>query len=138
MRSKMSFSFIALLVVALVSGVTGTAVAQSSGQAVTFVGYYMDTFCGAGGKGADGSDVVNSPEDHTKMCLVACKAGGFGLSVKTGEQYVYYKFDKAGSDLSVKEVLNKSKRENGFLVSVDGVLKDGVITVRSIKEANVF
>ena len=138
MRNKMSFPLMALLVVALVGGVAGTAVAQSTGQAATFVGYYMDTFCGAAGKGADGSDVVNSPEDHTKMCLVACKAGGFGLSVKTGNAYVYYPFDKAGSDLSMKEVLNKSKRDNNFLVSVDGVLKDGVLTVRSIKEANVF
>jgi len=138
MRNKLSFSFIALLVVVLLGGVTGTTAAQSSGQAATFVGYYMDTFCGAAGKGADGSDVVNSPEDHTKMCLVACKAGGFGLSVKSGDAYAYYPFDKAGSDISIKEVLNKSKRDNGFLISVDGVLKDGVITVRSIKEANVF
>ena len=138
MRDKLSLGFVALLVLALVGVVAGTAVAQSTGQAVTFVGYYMDTYCGSSGNGADGSDVVNSPQDHTKMCLVACKAGGFGISLKTGDAYVYYPFDKAGSDLSVKEVLNKSKRDSGFLVSVEGVLKDGTITVRSIKEANVF
>ena len=138
MRDKMSLGFVALLVLALVAGVAGTGRAQSTGQAATFVGYYMDTFCGNSGKGADGSDVVNSPQDHTKMCLVACKAGGFGISLETGDSYVYYPFDKAGSDLSVKEVLNKSKRDDGFLVSVEGVLKDGTITIRSIKEANVF
>ena len=138
MRTKPSFPLMALLVVALIGGVAGTAVAQSSGQTVTFVGYYMDVACTTAGKGLDGSDVVNSPKDHTKMCLVACKGSGFGLSVKSGDEYVFYKFDKAGSDLSVKEVLNKTKRENDFLVSLDGVLKDGVITVRSIKEANVF
>jgi hypothetical protein len=136
MQTKLSL--VVLLAVALAAGLAGTAAAQGSGQPMTFVGYYMDTACAAAGKGLDGSDVLNSPQDHTKMCLVACKAGGFGLSARSGEAYVFYPFDKAGSDLSVREVLNKSQRENDFLISVDGILKDGVLTIRGIKEANLF
>jgi len=58
--------------------------------------------------------------------------------VKQGDAYMMVKFDKAGSDLAFNEIINKTKRDKNLVVSVEGMMKDGVLVVSSIKEANLL
>ncbi len=133
---RLRFSLVLTVVlVGLLAGAASTAFAASN---QTFVGYLMDVACGAGGKGADGSNTFTSPWDHTKGCAVVCKGSGYGLMIKVGDTYKLFKFDKAGSDLAFKQILNKTSRDKDLVVSVDGVLNGDMITVRAIKEANLL
>jgi len=134
MRSSSKFLIITLVVLAL----AGLGASSAFAAPATYVGYLMDVACGPGPKALDGSDPVNAPWDHTKMCLVACKASGFGISLKVGDSYQFFKFDKKGSDAALAQIVNKSSRDKAFVVAVEGSLKDGVITVTSIKEANLL
>lgn len=134
MRSSSRLLIITLVVLALAGLGASSAFAAPS----TYVGYLMDVACGSGTKALDGSDPVNAPWDHTKMCLVACKASGFGVSLKVGDSYKFFKFDKKGSDAAMAQIVNKSARDKDFVVSVEGSMKDGVITVTSLKEANLL
>jgi hypothetical protein len=101
---------------------------------VKYAGYLMDSACGVPGKGMDGADVVHSPQDHTQACLVDCAASGYGISVKDGMVYRYIPFDKAGSDLANRTILQKTSRTRGVSIEVEGTLSGGVLTVRSIRE----
>ena len=76
---------------------------------MTYKGVLMDVACGASGTGADGSDVVNSPGDHSKKCLVVCAPSGYGLSVMEGSAFEFYRFDNAGSDMAKKVAAATSK-----------------------------
>ncbi len=134
MRSRSRLLLIALVAFALI----GIGASSAFAAPATYVGYLMDVACGASGTAADGSDPVNSPWDHSKMCLVACKASGFGVSLKVGDSYKFFKFDKSGSDAALAQIVNKTKRDKEIVVAVDGILKDGVITVTSVKEANLL
>jgi len=134
MRSSSRFLIITLVVLAL----AGLGASSAFAAPATYVGYLMDVACASGTTAADGSDPVNAPWDHTKMCLVACKASGFGVSLKVGDSYKFFKFDKKGSDNAMAQVVNMTKRDKEIVVSVEGSLKDGVITVTSIKEANLL
>jgi len=127
-----------LLIVLVVAALIGLGASSAFAAPSTYVGYLMDVACGASGTAVDGSDPVNSPWDHSKMCLVACKASGFGISVKVGDSYKFFKFDKAGSDAALAQIVSKTGRSNSVVISVDGTLKDGVITVTSIREANLL
>jgi len=109
--------------------------AGPSAMPAKYVGYLMDTACGSTGKGADGSNVALAAQDHTQDCLVACEASGFGISVKDGMAYKYIPFDKAGSDLANRTILQKTTRTKGVSIEVEGTLAGGVLTVKSIKES---
>ena len=142
MKARVPRFSVVLIAMVIAGAVSVTAFASATqekamGTAV-YTGYLMDVACSLNGTGLDGSDVINSPWDHTKMCIVACKASGFGLMVKQGDAYMMVKFDKAGSDLAFNEIINKTKRDKNLVVSVEGMMKDGVLVVSSIKEANLL
>ena len=124
----------AAVVLALVL-VSCASAPSRSGSSMAYTGYLMDKACGTGGKGMDGSDVVNSPQDHTKECLVACEASGFGIAMKDGNAYRFVAFDKAGSDLAQKTILDMTTKEKGIGIEVEGTMRDGMIVVTAIREA---
>jgi hypothetical protein len=136
MRSHRSFLLILALTATFIVG--GAMVATAAPMTGTYVGYLMDVACGAGGVGSDGSDTFASPQDHTKGCLIACKASGFGVMIRGEEKYMLYKFDSAGSDQAFKQIVNMTKKDGNIMVSVEGTLDNGIIKVKGIKEANVM
>jgi hypothetical protein len=115
--------------------IAGTVFASPKAEKVTYTGYLMDKACSDMGMGMDGSDVVNAPWDHTKMCLTAepCKASGYGVSVKegSGPEYTFIKFDSEGDELAWDEIENTSK-EKDFEIEVEGVLDGDILVVSSI------
>lgn len=68
------------MVLALLT-VASTVFAAPQAEKVTYTGFLMDKACADMGKGMDGSDIVNSPQDHSKMCLMAepCRESGYGV-----------------------------------------------------------
>jgi hypothetical protein len=136
MRSPRFIFLVLMLTVTFIAG--GAIAATAAPMTGTFVGYLMDVACGAAGHGEDGSDTFASPQDHTKGCLIACKGSGFGVMIRSGDQYALFKFDPAGSDLALKQVLTMTKKDKDIMVSVDGTLDNGIIKVKSIKEANIM
>ena len=136
MRSTRSLVLILALAATFILG--GAMAAVAAPMMGTYVGYLMDVACGAGGVGSDGSDTFASPQDHTKGCLIACKASGFGVMIRGDDRYMLYKFDPAGSDQAFKQIASMSKKDKSIMVSVEGTLDNGIIKVKSIKEANVM
>jgi len=124
----------ALIIISL-AVFAGTAAAEAAAEkeTVTYKGYLMDKACADMGKGMDGSDVVNAPWDHTKMCLMAgpCKASGYGVSVKEGAAFTFIKFDKDGDDIAWAEI-EKFTGEDNFEIEVEGVLEGDVLVVNAI------
>ena len=136
MRPTRSVLIVLALAIAFIGG--GAMTATAAPMMGTYVGYLMDVACGAGGVGADGSNTFASPQDHSKGCLIECKASGFGVMIRNGDQYMLYKFDAAGSDQAFKQIISMTKKDKDIMVSVEGTLDNGVIKVKSIKEANVM
>jgi len=125
--------------VVLVFLVMGLVYSQSA-STKTFEGYISDVLCGNKGVDASGNNLKMNPEKHAVSCLKMepCVASGYGIFVKGKEgAYTFYKFDKAGSDLAYKEIIQKTKKTDDVLIEVTGELKDGVITVKSITEKQV-
>jgi hypothetical protein len=104
-----------------------------------FKGYLSDVHCADLGKSEMGGyDLTMNPEKHTLECMKAepCMASGYGIFIKGKDgKYVFHKFDKAGSDMAAKNIVEKSKKIDNIKIKVKGTLmKDGTITVMSIKE----
>jgi hypothetical protein len=127
--------FAVMVVVLAMFFVAGSVFASPQAEKVTYTGYLMDKACWGMGKGMDGSDVKNSPQDHTKMCLVAepCKESGYGITVKDGSEYMFIKFDDKG-DEQAWELIQNSSREMGFSIEVQGELDGDVLVVTDIIE----
>ena len=117
------------------------ALAIGKGKAEVYKGYICDVACGttANGIAADGTNMKTSAEKHTVACMKApgCVASGYGLEINEGtaaaKNYVFYKFDKKGSDKAAK-IIQKTKKMSGVSVEVKGMKEDGMIKVSSIKE----
>jgi hypothetical protein len=125
-----------LIVVAVVSLMTvaGSVFAAPKAEEVTYTGYLMDKACADMGKGMDGSDIVNSPQDHSKMCLLAepCVESGYGVWFKADSgEYEFLKFDKK-SDQVALDLINGASRENNFEIEVVGKMKNDVLVVSDI------
>jgi hypothetical protein len=79
------------------------------------------------------------PEKHSVACMVAapCAASGYGLLINEGtasaKKYVFYKFDKKGSDLAAK-LLKDTKKKDNMSVEVAGMKEKDTIKVTSITE----
>jgi hypothetical protein len=117
-----------LVLLALVV-VTGVSFAQKKGKSTTaatsWTGYLVDKMCN--------KDITyDKGPGHTKECLLAedCISTGFGVAMSDGK---WVAFDKKGNDLAAK-YLNSSKKSKGFLITVSGKLKGGVIQVSSLKD----
>ena len=125
---------VSLVMILAILAAAGTVFASPQAEKVTYTGYLMDKACADMGKGMDGSDIVNSPQDHTKMCLMAepCKESGYGVWL-TGDSgaYEFIKFDSKGDTMAWETITNAS-RENNFAIEVEGTLKGDVLNVSSL------
>ena len=104
-----------------------------------YSGYLVCQMCAgaAHGMAADGVNVLKNPELHSVSCLKmpACTASGFGIFMKTQDgSYTYYKFDKKGSDIALKDIVLKTTKKDHLLVEVTGKLQSQTITVDRIAE----
>lgn len=132
---------VVLLVVVLVAIVAVGALALGKGKAEIFKGYISDVACGiaAGGKAGDGTIMKTDADKHTVACMQAapCAASGYGLEINEGtataKNFVFYKFDKKGSDKAAK-IIKNTKKKSGVMVEVKGMKEMGMIKVISIKE----
>lgn len=108
------------------------------GETVVWEGYLIDVYCGASGKGMDGSDVVNAPEGHSTKCLIACEEGGFGLTVMKDGVYNFIPFADAQSNEKASALIASTDRMKDNKVAVEGFIVDGKICVVSITEIDSF
>lgn len=122
-----------MAVVMVLVSAAGTVFAAPEAEKVSYTGFLMDKACADMGKGMDGSDIVNSPEDHTKKCLLAgpCKASGYGVWFEGDSGYEFIKFDDAGDKVALEEIMNSSKADD-FAIEVEGTLNGNVLTVDSL------
>jgi hypothetical protein len=128
---KASILFLMVLPLVAVAGMVFSAPQE---EKVTYTGFLMDKACADMGKGMDGSDIVNSPQDHSKKCLMAkpCKESGYGVWFKNGsDEYEFLKFNGEGDKIAWEKI-EKASRENNFAIEVEGTLKDDVLNVDSI------
>jgi hypothetical protein len=114
------------------------ASATAAASAQTYTGYLVDQLCGISGVDIqDSTDLTKSPEKHQLTCAMmpGCLASGFGLFIKQSDgTYRFYKFDAAGSQLAIDNVINKTKKADNFLVDVNGTMNGDTITVTTITE----
>jgi hypothetical protein len=130
-----------LVLVVLVAIVAVSALAFGAGKAEMYKGYLSDVACAtsATGKAADGAVMKTDAEKHTVACMLAapCAASGYGLEINEGtgmaKNYVFYKFDKKGSDLAAK-IIKDTKKKDNLSVEVKGMKEKDMIKVISIKE----
>jgi hypothetical protein len=138
MKKVLLFLVVAVAVVAI------GALAIGKGKAEVYKGYLADVLCATQPNGIafDKTNMKTEAEKHTTACALAapCAASGYGLEInegtKTAKNYVFYKFDKKGSDLALK-ILKKTKKTSGVSVEVKGMKEDGMIKVVSMKEINM-
>jgi hypothetical protein len=130
-----------LLLVVVVAIVAVGALAIGKGKAEVYKGYLSDVACAtsATGKAADGTMMKTDADKHTVACMQAapCAASGYGLEINEGtaaaKNFVFYKFDKKGTDLAAK-ILKNTKKKSGVSVEVKGMKEAGMIKVTSMKE----
>ncbi len=130
-----------LLLVVVVAIVAVGALVIGAGKTEMYKGYLSDVACAtsATGKAADGTVMKTDADKHTVACMLAapCAASGYGLEINEGtataKNYVFYKFDKKGTDLAAKIVKN-TKKKSGVSVEVKGMKEAGMIKVVSMKE----
>jgi hypothetical protein len=73
----------------------------------------------------------DTPEKHTKDCLVKCESSGYGLLTADGKDKKFVKFDSKGNDLTI-EALKTAKKTVDLKATVVGEMSDGMIKVKSI------
>ncbi len=130
-----------LLLVVVVAMVAVGALAIGAGKTEMYKGYLSDVACAttATGKAADGTMMKTDADKHTVACMMAapCAASGYGLEINEGtamaKNFVFYKFDKKGTDLAAK-ILKNTKKKSGVMVEVKGMKEMGMIKVTSMKE----
>lgn len=105
---------------------------------MVYSGYLADKLCADAGIAFDGTNMKTNPENHTLKCLVAkpCAASGYGLLLKDkgSNEYVFYKFDAKGDELT-KKMLSSTKKQKDFAIEVAGTMDGKTIKVESVKEA---
>ena len=73
----------------------------------------------------------DTPEKHTKDCMLKCESSGYGVITADGKDKKFVKFDSRGNELTV-EALKASKKTEGLKATVVGEVSDGTIKVKSI------
>ena len=117
---KIAAALSGLAVVALVLVVAAPAsAAEQTWKDVTVI----DKMCFA--------KMKDTPEKHTKDCLLKCESSGYGVITSDGTEKKFVKFDSKGNDLTV-EALKASKKTAGLKATVVGEMSDGMIKVKSI------
>ena len=133
-----------VVVVATLWSILGqTATADDSMGAVTYHGRLVDWECWnrmrSGRSTLDGSDIINSPQDHTKHCLKVgiCMQSGYYLAVKCSNGSYAPLFNLAEDDVTraaVKEWVDAlpDNSEGDVSVTVTGHNNNGTIESGSI------
>jgi hypothetical protein len=73
----------------------------------------------------------DTPEKHTKDCLLKCESSGYGVITVDGKDKKFVKFDSKGNDLTVA-ALKTAKKTEGLKATVVGEMSDGMIKVKSV------
>ncbi len=73
----------------------------------------------------------DTPEKHTKDCLLKCESSGYGVITTDGKDKKFVKFDSKGNDLTVA-ALKTAKKTEGLKATVVGEMSDGMIKVKSV------
>ena len=118
------------------------ALAFGKGKVEIYKGYLSCVRCATSptGKAGDGTIMKTDADKHAVACMTEahCAASGYGLEInegtETAKNFVFYKFDKKGSDLAAK-ILKNTKKKSGVFVEVKGMKEKDMIKVKSIKEA---
>ncbi|MEK6285766.1 MAG: hypothetical protein AABO57_08500 [Acidobacteriota bacterium] len=102
----------------------------NSKEQVNLKGYLVDMMCA--NSYADDPEALTKAKEHTKECslMAHCIRAGYAVMTEDGK---IYKLDKAGNK-KVAEILDKTKDEQGLLVSVEGRVKGNMLYVKSIAE----
>ena len=104
-----------------------------------FYGYLSDVMCGEKGIDPEENDLTQTPEKHTKACMMAeeCANSGYGIFVKDEKgTYEFFKFAENGNQMVRDNLLPNTEKEYGIMIIVMGRMnKDGFIDVKSINEA---
>lgn len=134
---KKFFSLVPFLIILLLVSCMSTKGSMDDKimeETAMYEGYLIDVWCGDSQKGMDGSDVVNDPAGHSTKCLIMCEEGGYGISVKDGDQYTFIAFADEQSNEKAKDLIANTTREKGNKVSVEGYMVDDKLCVVSIIE----
>ena len=117
---------------------------NTSSKETVYRGYVIDQTCGLPDKDAmemgDGNgkiDLTKNPEKHTNACnlMPDCSKNGLGISIKQVDgNYKYFKFDKDGSNLAKKEIVDKTKKKDNISVEVKGIINKDTIKITTISE----
>jgi hypothetical protein len=136
--SKKPLRLAAVIVAALaVLGGILALILSSCGGPKAYAGYLVCQKCGLAGKCAeDNINLAVNPEKHTLKCdkMAGCVVSGFGIEVKQGGGYKYYRFDAGGSAMALDNVIYMTKKADNLLVEVRGTVKGNTIEVESIME----
>ena len=104
-----------------------------------FIGYLMDSKCAT--KGFDDEtgkiNVKKNPQKHLASCLNMQEwiDSGLWISIKTGSEFKFYKFDKKGNKMADDNIMMMTSRKFNFKIAATGVMKGNVITLASVKDA---
>ncbi len=106
-------------------------------NAAEFKGYLSDVICGTTGIEPYGNDLTVNPGKNTieTMRTPACAAAGYGIFIYNNnyKRYIFHKFDKAGSDMAKKQIVDVYDQNDNVAIIVDGTpLDDGSIKVSRI------
>jgi len=112
----------------------------------TWEGYLVDNFCWEMDNhiAIDGADLVNSPQDHSKECLLLpeCVASGYFLLTKKEDGTYdvtydyYYNFTQEQNALAL-EYIQASTKENDYYVRATGknCAANGTVILSKIEDA---
>ena len=120
---------LSVLVLSTLVAVSGYAQDAKKVEKTKVTGYVVDAMCAKGM--AKKENPMEKAAMHTKQCALeeGCAASGFGV-FSDGK---YHKFDKKGDELALA-LIKESKTEKGMIVEVEGMQKDDMLAVASIKE----
>jgi hypothetical protein len=114
-------------------------VAFTNANAEQFKGYLSDVICGTSGIEPYGSDLTINPGKNTieTMRTPACAASGYGIFIYNNyyKRFIFHKFDRAGSDMAKKQIIDVYDQNDNVAIIVDGTpLDDGSIKVSRIMQ----
>jgi hypothetical protein len=120
---------LSVIILSTLVAASGYAQDAKKVEKTTVTGYIVDAMCAKGM--AKKENPMEKAAMHTKQCALeeACAASGFGV-FSDGK---WHKFDKKGDELALA-LIKESKTEKGMIVEVEGMQKDDVLAVASIKE----
>ena len=120
---------LSVIMLSTLVALSGSAQDQKKVEKIKLTGYVVDAMCAKGM--AKKENPMEKASMHTKQCAMeeACAASGFGV-FSDGK---YHKFDKKGDELALA-LIKESKTEKGMMVEVEGMQKDDMLAVVSIKE----